>query len=522
MNVKPRQMLAETYTFRRRLDEGVSYHLSLLEDAFNSTTAATWRKAGEKAPPPKALAFQLTYNPLLALVQAGNLPKALEIAGRVLGWDGVHGPADVAQSLQVRQYLVDIGELPASALQAVAAHTEGEGQGQGQGQAQRLYWEEDDPGMAAAMAKDARENLRITEAVLPLIHLRLQNFEAALQGFSRLWLTNVRSVMALGLLQATVRNLCRVASADCDAQLALPLRDLNPFRPPQQLHALYDGVAQSLGLLKRDGGAEASRANNGRELGGAPTLRDVVSAATAAYAGIVARATNEYSNFDFRDVPLRDPKEAAAAVSEDAFRAGFRPVRRLSTWTPPILSSMPSVVQFARYIRQRQPFIVRVDPTNRTHYFDSFEGCQGLGDCQDSSSSSGGGSSTGDSGTDGPSRPSSGYNVSPCGEQTFESLGWDVCKWDAAYLCKLAGNERAALATSVAGSHGVFAVGTHARTATHHHHHFLQACTSPTSASIYVPADAFASSCGLCVFSPTIHNSQIHKFTIHNCCCAFR
>ncbi len=432
----------------------MSYHLSLLEDAFNGTAAASWRKAGEKVAPPKALAFQLTFNPLLALVQVGNLPKALEIAGRVLGWDGVH---DVAQSPRVRQYLVDIGTLPASA--AVLS----EGQGLGQGPA-----EEEDPGLVAAMAKDARDNVRTTEAVLPLIHLRLQNFEAALQGFSRLWLTNARSAMAVGLLQATVRNFRRVAPAECDAQLALPLRDLSPFRPPEQLHALYDGIAQSIGLPGKEG----------RE---APTLRDVLSAATAAYAGTIARATNEYSSFDFRNVPLQDPTAAAAAVDEDAFRAGFRPVRRLSTWTPPILSNMPSVVEFARYIRQRQPFIVRVDPTNATHYFDGFGGCQrtreaggGEDDCQGSTGTSTGTSSTSTSSTSTSSTGSSGttgssqtprYNVSPCGERTFESIGWDVCKWDPVYLCRLAGNERAALATSVAGRHGVFAVRTPARDA---------------------------------------------------------
>ena len=143
-------------------------------------------------------------------------------------------------------------------------------------------------------------------------------------------------------------------------------------------------------------------------------------------------------------------------VDDAASRLGYRPVERLSTWTPRVLDRMPAAMEFLQYIKRREPFIVRVDPSNATHYVDGFE---------DDASANNAGDGEGDGGADGGGGgarakvvPPDDYNVSPCGERTFKELGWKVCDWNPTNLCQRTGHERTSLATSVAGKHGVFAV----------------------------------------------------------------
>lgn len=375
-------MLAETYVENRRLAEGVAKHLELMHDAFNGTTASSWRQRGESHPPPRALAFQLASAPILPLIQLGDNQLALDLARNVLGWDGSTPQHLVNQNPILKQYCVELGALPKALHNQTVIEAE--------------VSPEMAPGYLEAMAKDAKNTIVQTENLLPLLHMRLGNYEAALHGFCDMWMQNQGSMLAIALLQATARNLCRENKDECESVLQSPLRSLHPYREA----AVPEGKNWT-------------------------TIADVLTAATEHYKSVVAAADNRYSGFRYDTAPLRPP----VAYSGSPSGPTYEPIERLSTWTPRELDSMPTAMEFLQFIRKREPFIVRMDKSNSTHYFDS---------------------------TDGVSEDD--INVRPCGEVTSRTFGWNACNWVPEYMCKWTGSERASLATSRAGKHGVFAV----------------------------------------------------------------
>lgn len=402
INLRARQTLAEAYLEQRRLHEGIQMHLNLLEDVFNGTTSSIWRPEGKIASPPRELAFQVVQAPLLGLVQQGDNPKALQTAGWMLGWDGVSEPATIGQPLEIRQYLVELGRLPATQVTTTDA-----------ARPSSLTM---DTEMKAATDRKALEVLDEAEIVLPLILLRLFEYEAAIQGFIRLWLVNQNSMLAIALIQATMRNACRDAAETCQELRRTPLRDLNPFRDPQEHKDLVHAAVES---LRSHGFFAAGKPDPS-------TVGEMVETVTIAYDAIVSSAQVAFSSFDFSDMPVHQGPFPEPRFEE----AGHRPVERLSEWTPTVLTAMPSALEIFAFARRREPFIIRLDPSNATHYSDN-----------------GGSESSGAT-----------ANVSPCGTRAFDEVGWDVCKWDAEYLCNVSGDEMASLATSVAGKFGVFAV----------------------------------------------------------------
>ena len=403
INLRARQSLAEAYLEQRRLNEGIQMHLDLLEDVFNGTTSSIWRPEGTKASPPREVAFQVVQAPLLGLIQQGDNPKALQTAGWMLGWDGVSEPSTIGQPLEIRQYLVELGRLPATQFTTDEARL----------QASSSFTM--DAKMKAATDRKALEVLDGAEIVLPLILLRLFQYEAAIQGFIRLWLKNQSSALAIALIQATMRNACQEAEA-CQELRSAPLRDLNPFRDAQD-H--MDLVHEAVESLRRHDFIAAEKPDPS-------TVGEMVETVTIAYNAIVGSAQLQFSSFDFSDMPVHQ-----GPLPEPHFEeAGHRPIERLSEWTPTVLTKMPSALEIFAFARRREPFIIRLDPSNATHYSDN--------------------------GGDGNSGPIA--NVSPCGNRAFDEVGWDVCKWDAEYLCNVSGDEMASLATSVAGKFGVFAV----------------------------------------------------------------